>query len=96
MILIGTKKDMATTNPDSRQVSRSDAKMLATSKHMLDVIETSSKENTNIDSTFLKMARALWRKYEGITSLAEHDASVRLSTHSVEEKRSNLCSCSLL
>ena len=96
MMLVGTKKDIATADPNTRQVSRSEAKTLATTKHMLDCIETSAKENTNIEVTFLKMAKALWRKYEGMNSLAEHEASIRLTTHSLEEQKSHWCSCSVL
>lgn len=96
MLLVGTKRDVATADPNTRQVSRSEAKTLASTKHMLDCIETSAKENTNIEVTFLKMAKALWKKYEGMNSLDEHEASIRLTTQSLEEKKPNWCSCSLL
>ena len=48
---------------------------------MLDAIET--KDNTNIEATF--MARALWWKNEGLSSVAGTEMSFRLSTQMVEE-----------
>ena len=97
-MLIGTKKDAVTSQPKLREVPYNQAKSYATTKHMLDAIETSAKDNTNIEMTFMKMARALWRKNEGLTSMAETEMSFKLSTKIVEESnyKNHFCSCSVL
>ena len=64
---------------------------------MLDAIETLAKDNTNIESTFMRMARALWRKNEGLSSVGDMEMSFRLSTQMAEEGKSHMCSsCSRL
>lgn len=40
-----------------QEVSLSEAKSLALSQNFIGAIETSAKENTNVDDAFLKMAR---------------------------------------
>ena len=96
MLLIGTKLDVANINPQLRQVTLSEAKNLASAKHMLDVIETSSKEDTNIERTFIKLAKAMRKKREGssLTSYADPEDSINLlSTQTVNEQNHWHCSC---
>ena len=96
MLLIGTKKDTVASQPRLREVPFNQAKRYAAAKHMLDAIETSAKDNTNIESTFMRMARALWRKNEGLNSVTDTEMSFRLSTQMVEEGKGHVCSsCSL-
>ena len=40
-----------------REVNKDEAKTLAQSQQFIGAIETSAKENTNIDDTFLRMAK---------------------------------------
>ena len=97
MLLIGTKKDTVTSQPRLREVPFNQVKRYAATKHMLDAIETSAKDNTNIESTFMRMARALWRKNEGLSSVGDTEMSFRLNTQMVEEGKSHMCSsCSRL
>ena len=42
---------------DLREVSVEEAKQLAHSQSFIGAVETSAKENTNVDDTFLKMAK---------------------------------------
>ena len=98
MLLMGTKKDTVTSQPKLREVPYNQAKKYAATKHMLDAVETSAKDNTNIEITFMKMARALWLKNEGLNSLTDAELSFKISTHQVaEEGKGHLCSsCSVL
>ena len=97
MLLIGTKKDRVTSQPKLREVPYNQAKRYAATKHMLDAIETSAKDNTNIESTFMKMARALWRQNEGLDSVTDTEMSFKLSTQMDGEGKSHICSsCSVL
>ena len=99
MLLIGTKKDTVTSRPRLREVPFNQAKKYAATKHMLDAVETSAKDNTNIETTFMKMARALWRKNEGLhSSVTDTELSFKLSGHLVEEEgKGHVCSsCSVL
>ena len=96
MLLIGTKLDVASISPELRQVSLSEAKNFASSKHMLDVIETSSKEDTNIERTFVKLAKAMRKKREGssLASYADTEDSINLlSTRTMDEENKWHCSC---
>ena len=96
MLLIGTKLDVVNISPELRQVSLSEATNLASSKHMLDVIETSSKEDTNIERTFVKLAKAMRKKREGssLASYSDPDDSINLlSTRTVNEQNQWHCSC---
>ena len=97
MLMIGTKKDTVTSQPRLREVSFNQARKYAATKHMLDAIETSAKDDTNIEGTFMRMARALWRKNEGLNSVTDTEMSFRLSTQLVEEGKGHVCSsCSVL
>ena len=91
---MGTKHDLVKDKPTARQVSTHEAKGMATSKHMIDIIETSSKEDTNIGKTFKKLAKALRQKYEGLASIEDQEESVHLATtSSVNDQTSNQCKC---
>lgn len=92
MVLMGTKLDLVKETPADRQVATNEAKGMATSKHMIDAIETSSKEDTNIAKTFKKLAKALKQKYEGLKAMDDHEESVHLATQSVNEQQTG-CKC---
>ena len=92
MVLMGTKLDLVMETPAARQVAANEAKGVATSKHMIDAVETSSKEDTNIGKTFKKLAKALKQKYEGLKAMDDHEESVHLATQSVNEKQTD-CKC---
>ena len=99
ILLIGTKKDTVSNQPRLREVPYNQARRYAATKHMLDAIETSAKDNTNIETTFMKMARALCRKNERFNSVTDTEMSFKLSTQMVEEGKNHhpLCSsCSVL
>ena len=94
---MGTKRDIATSQSRSRQVTHSQAKTMATAKHMLDALETSAKDNTNIEATFLRMAQALLYRDEKNDSLDNTELSVKLEALPPdEESRERLCACSIL
>ena len=92
MLLMGTKLDLVKDTPTARQVSSVEAKGVADVKHMIDAIETSSKEDTNIGKTFKKLAKALRQKYEGLAAMDDHEESVHLATQAVNEQQSG-CKC---
>ena len=97
MLLIGTKKDYVISQSCLREVPYNQAKKYAATKHMLDAIETSAKDNTNIETTFMKMARALWRKHEGLNSITDTEMSFRLTSQMLDEGKGHACSsCSVL
>ena len=89
---MGTKADVVSGNQERRQVEQSEARSYATSKHMIDVIETSAKKDTNIDRTFLRLARALRLKHEGMTSYAEPEESIRLTSAALPQEKKR-CTC---
>lgn len=64
-ILIGNKKDLE----NQREVNFADAKQFAQQNSMIGVIESSAKDNINIDETFIKLAKELIRRYGGDVSL---------------------------
>ena len=93
MVLMGTKLDLVKDKPSARQVAEHEARGMATAKHMIDVVETSSKADTNIGQTFLKLAKALKQKYEGLASVENKEESVHLQTDELKEKTSDTCKC---
>lgn len=93
MVLMGTKLDLVKETPTARQVATTEAKGMASIKHMIDAVETSSKEDTNIGKTFKKLAKALRVKYEGLASMDDHEESVHLATTAITEKQSDQCKC---
>ncbi|CAG5122842.1 unnamed protein product [Candidula unifasciata] len=58
-LLVGNKCDLESL----QEVSLAEAKSLAQSQNFIGAIETSAKENTNVDDAFLKMARELKRRF---------------------------------
>ena len=93
MLLMGTKLDLVKDTPSARQVSTHEAKGVASSKHMIDAIETSSKEDTNIGKTFKKLAIALRKKYEGLAAMEDREESVNVATTSLREQQTDQCKC---
>lgn len=59
-VLVGTKLDLAET---SRQVQVSDAQQLAAAEDMLTYLETSSKNDVNIEKMFVVIAASLKDKH---------------------------------
>ena len=92
MVLMGTKLDLVKETPAARQVSSNEAKGVADVKHMIDSIETSSKEDTNIGKTFKNLAKALRKKYEGLAAMDENEESIHLATQALHENESG-CKC---
>ena len=91
MLLMGTKVDMVIGNPTRRQVTLEQARSLASLRHMIGVVETSAKEDTNISRTFYELAVKLREKHERVTSIIESEKSIHLSTVSVEEEKKCFC-----
>ena len=83
MLLIGTKLDLVNSQPGTRQVTTEEAESFASSKHLIDVLETSAKEDTNVERTFLRIARALVKRHEGISSYTDPEDSINLTTKSL-------------
>lgn len=76
-ILIGNKKDLE----NQREVNFTDAKTFAQQNNMIGLVESSAKENINIDETFIKLAKELIRRYGGEVSLdSMASENVNLST----------------
>ena len=93
MLLMGTKLDAANMNETTRQVKLEEAKSLASLKHIVGVVETSAKEDTNITETFFNLASRLKEKHERLAAHVEDaEKSVKLSTVTVEEKGQK-CAC---
>ena len=93
MLLMGTKVDIANNNATRRQVTLEEAKSLASSKHMIGVIETSAKEDTNISRTFFELAIKLKEKHERLTSIGESEKSIKLSNQTVSVEEEKKCTC---
>ena len=94
MLLMGTKVDIANSNSSRRQVTVEQAKSIASLKHMIGVVETSAKDDTNISRTFLELAAKLREKHERLTSIDGSEKSIRLTDHqtiNVEEEKK--CAC---
>ena len=91
MLLMGTKVDIANTKAASRQVTLSEAKNFASSRHMVGVVETSAKEDTNITRTFHDLATKLKDKHERLTNMGDSEKSIRLSTVDVQKEKK--CPC---
>ncbi|KAL5013215.1 hypothetical protein ScPMuIL_007485 [Solemya velum] len=87
-LLIGNKRDMESL----REVNITEAKTLAQHYNMLDSIETSAKDNTNIDEVFFKMAKDLKRRYGGDVTLDNSSSdNIRLSSKPVAGGWSACC-----
>ncbi|KAK2145368.1 hypothetical protein LSH36_683g03125 [Paralvinella palmiformis] len=87
-LLIGNKKDLESV----REVPFSVAQEFAEYNHMIDALETSAKENNNIDTAFLKLAKEL--KKMNSTSLAMEDSQItRLTLNSKDISKSKEWYC---
>ena len=95
IVIIGTKLDIVRQQMKLRQVELSQAKGLELNdERIVDVIETSSKEDTNVDTTFITLATKLVQKYEKSRPVHTTQESLRLdSIHSKQVSGSNTCSC---
>ncbi|CAH1775765.1 unnamed protein product [Owenia fusiformis] len=79
-LLIGTKRDLE----HIREVPLKTAELFAIHHEMLPVIETSSKDNTNIEQAFIKIATELKERHGGGSGLTEDNSNkIYLNTHSI-------------
>ncbi|CAG2234786.1 RAB43 [Mytilus edulis] len=86
--LIGNKRDLE----HLREVNTSEAKNFAQQHNMIDVIETSAKENTNVEQVFLEMATELKRRIGGDSGLASSKSGgISLNTQTVGGGGSSCC-----
>lgn len=86
--LIGNKRDME----HLREVNISEAKNFAQHNNMLDAIETSAKENTNVEQVFTEMATELKRRIGGESGLdASKSGGISLNTNTVGGGSSSCC-----
>ncbi len=92
MILIGTKMDLVSSNPALRKVTVAEARNLATHNHMLDPIETSAKDNTNIERAFYHLAKSLKIKFDGLKS-DDAEESFHLDSKPVKDNKGSSCAC---
>lgn len=96
VVLIGTKLDLVRSDIHLREVDLSEVKTFVKNYQVLDVLETSSKEDTNIDTVFHRLARALKSKHErkGLASNARcEEETVALTTENTTEISSDRCNC---
>ena len=96
ILICGTKLDLVRQTMSLRQVSLDEAKDFESQDpRVVDVVETSSKEDTNIDTTFRALASKLMQKYEK-SRPSKPEESIRLnsiepSTRQVQGQ--SACSC---
>ena len=96
VVLIGTKLDLVRSDIQLREVDLSEVKTFVKNYQVLDVLETSSKEDTNIDTVFHRLARALKSKHErkSLASNAQYEEeTVTLTTENTTQISSNRCNC---
>jgi len=86
-ILIGNKKDLE----NIREVSTSQAREFANHHCMLDALETSAKENMNVDEAFLKLARELKKKLGTGQSLQDDGPTHKITLSSDDHRESWPC-----
>ncbi|KAL3853613.1 hypothetical protein ACJMK2_017145 [Sinanodonta woodiana] len=81
-VLIGNKQDLE----NMREVPFKEAKSYAQHHGMIDVLETSARENINIDEVFLKLAKELKRRHDtdvgGVG--CETPGSIKLKSRSIK------------
>lgn len=96
VVLIGTKLDLVRSDIHLREVDLSEVKTFVKNYQVLDVLETSSKEDTNIDTVFNRLARALKSKYErrglAANSRCEED-TVAIDTENTTQINPDRCNC---
>ena len=99
IILIGTKLDLVRSDIHLREVDITEVKQFVKNYpdyQVLDVLETSSKEDTNIDTVFQRLAKALKNKHErkGLATNSRHDEdTVAVSAEGTKQINSSGCSC---
>ncbi|OWF56237.1 ras-related protein Rab-43-like [Mizuhopecten yessoensis] len=79
--LIGTKSDLE----HLREVKAAESRAYADHHGMIDAIETSAKENTNVEEVFMRMAKELKKRYGGDQGFDGNDdlGRVNLNTRTV-------------
>ncbi|ELU12108.1 hypothetical protein CAPTEDRAFT_157234 [Capitella teleta] len=87
-LLIGNKNDLET----QREVKFSSARQFANHHNMIDAIETSAKDNKNIEDCFVKIATELKRIHGGMTQLEETTDAQRISLDT-RDVRTGFCNC---
>lgn len=86
--LIGNKRDLE----NLREVNTSEAKHFAQQNNMIDIIETSAKENTNVDKVFVEIATELKRRIAGESGLDNAKTNgISLNTKNVGGSGSSMC-----
>ncbi|XP_022095903.1 ras-related protein Rab-43-like [Acanthaster planci] len=85
-VLIGNKKDLE----DLRQVDFADAQAIAQHHGMLQCLETSAKDSTNVEQTFTLLAQELKRKHAGGATLDGGD-SLKLNYNAKRVDGWNCC-----
>lgn len=96
VVLIGTKLDLVRSDIQLREVDLSEVKTFVKNYQVLDVLETSSKEDTNIDTVFHRLARALKSKHErkNLASNSRYEEeTVALATENTTQISSDRCNC---
>lgn len=79
-LLVGNKCDLE----QLREVKKQEADAWAQQHNMLQSLETSAKDNTNIDDAFLKIAKELKRRYGGDSAMdANRGTSLKLNSRPV-------------
>ncbi|GFO29190.1 ras-related protein rab-43 [Plakobranchus ocellatus] len=89
-LLVGNKCDLDSL----REVSNEEAKNLAHSQGFIGAVETSAKENTNVDDTFLKMAKELKRRFGDDSNMDPgQSGGLQLNSRSLGKGRTWLPCC---
>lgn len=92
IVLVGTKLDLAVHHPHLRQVTQEEVLALAKSRHITHTLETSAKENTNVDACFNAMAQCLMNSETRVRpALSGSNASTEMGT--TRPVQSSRCPC---
>lgn len=79
-LLVGNKCDL----DHLREVRKDEAANMAKQLQLMDFLETSAKDNTNVDEAFTKIARELKRRHGGDSSMdAGKDGTLKLSSRPI-------------
>ncbi|PVD24749.1 hypothetical protein C0Q70_15234 [Pomacea canaliculata] len=79
-LLVGNKADLE----QLREVRKEEAAAMARQHNMLDALEASAKDNTNIDEAFYKIAKELKRRYGGDSAMdSSKGDALKLSSRSI-------------
>ncbi|XP_076451088.1 ras-related protein Rab-43-like [Babylonia areolata] len=79
-LLVGNKCDLE----QLREVRKEEAGTLAKQLHMTDAVETSAKDNTNVEDAFLRIAKELKRRYGDDSAMdAEKQGTLKLNSRPV-------------